>query len=78
MSLLTQDDLDAAAHSLNGRPRQTLDWMTPSEKLAEVLQWPLELAAVMCGVARGGAVRRQVGPFEGVFAKRVVPLQFLL
>jgi len=38
MSLLTQDDLDAAAHSLNGRPRQTLDWMTPSEKLAEVLQ----------------------------------------
>jgi len=38
MSLLTQADLDAAAHSLNGRPRQTLDWMTPSDKLAEVLQ----------------------------------------
>ena len=38
MSLLTQDDLNKAAHSLNGRPRQTLDWMTPSEKLAEVLQ----------------------------------------
>ena len=38
MSLLTQADLDKAAHSLNGRPRQTLDWMTPSEKLAEVLQ----------------------------------------
>jgi IS30 family transposase len=38
MSLLTQADLDAAAHSLNGRPRQTLDWMTPSEKLTEVLQ----------------------------------------
>ena len=31
-------DLDQAAHSLNGRPRQTLDWMSPSEKLAEVLQ----------------------------------------
>jgi len=27
-----------AAHSFNGRPRQTLDRMTPSEKLAEVLQ----------------------------------------
>jgi len=38
MSLLTQDDLDAAAHSLNNRPRQTLGWMTPSDKLAEVLQ----------------------------------------
>ncbi len=31
-------DLDKAAHSLNGRPRQTLGGMSPSEKLAEVLQ----------------------------------------
>ena len=38
MSLLTQADLDKAARSLNRRPRQTLDGMTPSEKLAEVLQ----------------------------------------
>ena len=38
MAVLTQVDLDEAAHSLNGRPRQTLDWMTPSEKLAEVLR----------------------------------------
>ena len=32
--VLTQGEL----HSLNGRPRQTLNGMTPSEKLAEVLQ----------------------------------------
>ena len=38
MSKLSQADLDKAAHSLNGRPRQTLDWKTPSEKLAETLQ----------------------------------------
>ncbi len=38
MSILTQADLDAAAHSLNGRPRQTPEWMTPSDKLAEALQ----------------------------------------
>jgi IS30 family transposase len=38
MSKLTQHDLDQAAYSLNTRPRQTLDWMTPSDKLAEALQ----------------------------------------
>ena len=30
-------DLAAAADSLNGRPRETLGWMTPSEKLNAVL-----------------------------------------
>jgi len=38
MAALTQEDLDAAAHSLNNRPRQTLNWKAPSHKLAEVLQ----------------------------------------
>jgi IS30 family transposase len=38
LSIHTQEDLDQAAHSLNTRPRQTLKWMTPSDKLAEVLQ----------------------------------------
>ena len=38
LSIVTQDQLDHAVHSLNTRPRQTLGDMTPSEKLAEVLQ----------------------------------------
>jgi IS30 family transposase len=33
----SQTHLDGVAASLNGRPRQTLDWMKPSEKLAELL-----------------------------------------
>jgi len=33
----SEADLDAIADSLNGRPRKTLNWMTPSDKLAEVV-----------------------------------------
>jgi transposase, IS30 family len=35
---LTQHDFDAIAAELNDRPRQTLDFKTPSEALAEVLR----------------------------------------
>lgn len=37
LSTLTAADLDRYAAMLNNRPRQTLGWMTPSERLAEVL-----------------------------------------
>jgi IS30 family transposase len=35
---LTQTDFDAIADQLNGRPRQTLGFTTPSQALAEVLR----------------------------------------
>jgi IS30 family transposase len=35
---LTQEDFDAIADELNGRPRQTLGFKTPSQVLAEVLR----------------------------------------
>jgi IS30 family transposase len=38
MAHYTQKDLDAIAAKLNGRPRATLGFMTPAEKLAEVLR----------------------------------------
>ncbi|MCA1673813.1 MAG: IS30 family transposase, partial [Actinobacteria bacterium] len=33
LSSYSQAELDAVADRLNGRPRQTLNWMTPAEKL---------------------------------------------
>jgi IS30 family transposase len=37
LSVDTAEDLARIARSLNGRPRKTLGFMTPSEKLAEIL-----------------------------------------
>jgi IS30 family transposase len=37
LSAHSADDLARIASSLNGRPRQTLDYMTPSETLAKLL-----------------------------------------
>jgi IS30 family transposase len=37
LAIFTEDELDAVARQLNERPRQTLNWMTPSQKLAELV-----------------------------------------
>jgi IS30 family transposase len=37
LNRFSQEQLDAVAAELNERPRQTLDWATPAERLAEVL-----------------------------------------
>ena len=35
---VTQGELDRVAHQLNGRPRQTLGWRSPTQKLAEFME----------------------------------------
>jgi IS30 family transposase len=37
LSVHSEEVLDAIAKEPNARPRQTLDWMTPSEKFLEVV-----------------------------------------
>jgi len=37
LSTLSETDLDTIAHKLNNRPRQTLGWMKPSQRLAELV-----------------------------------------
>ncbi len=37
---LTEDEVGAIAAELNARPRETLGWMSPSEKLVEMMGWP--------------------------------------
>ena len=34
---ISQDELDAVARELNGRPRQTLDWSNPAKELNKYL-----------------------------------------
>ena len=38
LSTLTQEDLNAIADEMNGRPRQTLGWLSPNAKLSEMLR----------------------------------------
>ncbi len=37
LSSYSRADLDEAERKLNGRPRRTLDWRNPSEKMAELI-----------------------------------------
>jgi IS30 family transposase len=42
---VSQAELDEVARKLNGRPRQTLGWMTPAEQLAGLIERPGQPAA---------------------------------
>ena len=53
---VSQEHLDAVAAELNGRPRKTLGWMTPAEKLAELTSGRAD------SLARIAAASRPSGP----------------
>jgi IS30 family transposase len=38
LARVTQDELDQVAHELNGRPRQTLGWKSPTQKFAAFME----------------------------------------
>jgi IS30 family transposase len=38
LARVTQEELDRVAHELNGRPRQTLGWRSPTYRLAQFLE----------------------------------------
>ena len=40
LATTSQLELEEIARQLNGRPRKTLDWMTPAEKMAALLAYP--------------------------------------
>ena len=42
LSLKSEGQLDIIAAKLNARPRQTLDWHTPAERLNELLSKPFD------------------------------------
>ncbi len=55
----TQLELDAIADELNGRPRQTLGWKTPSQALNRRCDDPLSPAPLWSDLAAAPACRRR-------------------
>jgi len=61
LSKFSAEDLFRIQRSLNGRPRKTLDYMMPSEKLAELVALTLESARSLSieGRTVGGALENR-------------------
>ena len=71
---ITQRRLDAVAAELNGRPRQTLAWMSPSEKFAEAKRWSLDGTCVRLVQATEQIQERRFSAGAGTDDRHELPI----
>ena len=70
LSVFGPEDLEHVAQQLNGRPRKTLDWDSPAERLRDLLEPPKQQAVLQRPLEIAGVTGRFRGEVDGAGAGR--------